>query len=113
MDPNDFDGCNRACRTKQEHTLEWGRCEHAVPPEPTVSMSAVYTDPSDGYPAIGFDTYTVQQLADLIEPSLTNSDAGWPIPFDVAAARTIALRVARAIVHRNDAPADTSEVQHG
>ncbi|MEU5596628.1 hypothetical protein [Streptomyces sp. NPDC020298] len=88
----DFDGCYRECRIKQKHTLAWGLCEHAAPPEPTVSMSRVYTDPEDGYPSIGYDSYTVPQLARLIEPALGD-------PLKAAAA-------ARAIVHRNDAPAD-------
>lgn len=31
----DFDGCARECRTTGQHTLEWGRCEHAEqPPRP-------------------------------------------------------------------------------
>jgi len=84
----DFDGCNSQCRRAGKHTLAWGLCEHATPPAPTVSMSKIYTDPDDGYPSIGFDTYTVPELARLIEPSLGD-------PLKAAAA-------ARAIVHRND-----------
>jgi len=98
----DFDGCNSECRRAGTHTLRWGGCEHAPEPEPTVSMSAVYTDPSDGYPAIGFDTYTAAQLAELIEPSLTSAGPGWPIPLDAVTARATALRIAGAIVHRHD-----------
>ena len=106
-DQPDFDGCNSECRRKGAHTLRWGRCEHATPPEPTVSMSVVYTD-HDGYPSIGFDSYTVQQLADLIEPAL----------------RTAVVRVghetedrahaiAHAIVHRNDKPEPTKPAACG
>lgn len=97
----DFDGCHRTCRIKGAHSLIWGGCEHAVPPEPTVSLSVTYTD-HNGHPSIGFDTYTVQQLAGLITPALCTGDAGWPIPFDEQAGHTVALRVAHAIVHRND-----------
>jgi hypothetical protein len=84
----DFDGCYRKCRTEQRHTMEWGGCEHADKPEPTVSMSKIYTD-TDGYPSIGYDQYTVPQLARLIE-----SAVGDPLR---------ATAAARAIVHRNDA----------
>jgi hypothetical protein len=87
--PADFDGCNSRCRRAGKHTLTWGLCEHAARPEPTVSMSKIYTDPSDGHPSIGYDTYTVPELARLIEPSLGD-------PLKAAAA-------ARAIVHRNEA----------
>lgn len=83
----DFDGCNRRCRLAGAHTLAWGECEHAPKPEPTVSLSRVYTD-TDGYPSIGFDAYTVPELARLIEPALGD-------PLKAAAA-------ARRIVHRHD-----------
>ncbi|MGW4825020.1 hypothetical protein ACWEP4_40460 [Streptomyces sp. NPDC004227] len=68
----DFAGCNRKCRLAGAHARLWGECEHGVAPEPTVSLSRVYTD-HDGYPSIGFDEYTVQQLADLIEPGLRSA----------------------------------------
>jgi hypothetical protein len=83
----DFDGCNSECRKAGKHSLRWGGCEQATPPEPTVSMSVVYTD-HDGGPSIGFDTYTVPELARLIEPVLGD-------PLKAAAA-------ARRIVHRHD-----------
>ncbi|MFJ4847579.1 hypothetical protein [Streptomyces sp. NPDC088733] len=70
--PADFDGCARACRKPRVHTLVWGECEHApesARPEPTVSMSHVFVD-YDGHNSIGFDSYTLQQLADLIELAL-------------------------------------------
>lgn len=66
---SNFDGCNSDCRRRGTHTMLWGGCEHAMEPEPTVSLSKVYLD-TDGYNSIGFDTYTVPQLADLIEPAL-------------------------------------------
>jgi hypothetical protein len=87
----DFDGCNRKCRQAGAHTLVWGECEHAPEPEPTVSLSRVYKA-ADGFPAIGFDTYTLPELARLIEGAVGD-------PLRAAAA-------ARAIVHRND-PDDT------
>ncbi|WP_328545384.1 hypothetical protein [Streptomyces europaeiscabiei] len=62
----DFDGCRRTCRQKGTHTRVWGDCEHGVEPEPTVRLSRVYTE-ADGFRSIGFDSYTVQQLAELIE----------------------------------------------
>ncbi|KAB1979250.1 hypothetical protein [Streptomyces triticiradicis] len=86
--PPDYDGCRRACRLAAAHTLVSGECEHAPAPEPTVSLSRVYTD-VDGLQSIGFDSYTVPELARLIEPALGD-------PLKAAAA-------ARAIVHRNDA----------
>lgn len=66
---SDFDGCRKACRTAGKHTRVRHECEDAPEAEPTVSMSRVYTD-TDGKKSIGFDVYTVQQLAELIEPAL-------------------------------------------
>lgn len=95
-DPQAFDGCNSECRKAGAHTLRWGGCEHAPKPEPTVSMSAVYTD-ADGYPSLGFDSYTVDQLAELLDPVLG---------FEAVRARRgsvdLAHLAAHAIVHRND-----------
>ncbi|MFE0472563.1 hypothetical protein ACFW2V_13210 [Streptomyces sp. NPDC058947] len=97
IDQNVFDGCYRKCRIRREHTLEYGGCEHADKPEPTVSMSKVFTD-TDGHPSIGYDQYTVQQLADLIESALRDADT------EVSADHfpDLAQAAARAIVHRND-----------
>lgn len=117
--PQDFDGCNRECRKAGEHTLNWGLCEHAVPPEPYVSMSAVYTDPTDGYPSIGFDTYTEQQLAELIEPALRTVavrlgpnalamlERGETVQLSGGEYAELARTAAHAIVHRNDQPPAT------
>ena len=66
---DDFDGCHRLCRTKERHSLVMGSCVRAPQAEPSVSMSKIYTA-TDGYPSIGYDNYTVQELADLIEPAL-------------------------------------------
>lgn len=96
----DFDGCHRACRVKAAHSLIWGGCEHAAPPEPTVSMSMIYTDPEDGYLSIGFDTYTVAELGELITAGLRASD----LPVNGDDLVDIGLVAARAIVHRNDKP---------
>lgn len=104
-DPHAFDGCNSECRKAGAHTLRWGGCEHAPKPEPTVSMSVVYTDPEDGHPSIGFDTYTVAELADLIAPALLMPEEGFPPPYSESYARALAIVAAKAIVHRNDDPA--------
>jgi hypothetical protein len=112
----DFDGCYRKCRTEQRHTMEYGGCEHADKPEPTVSMSKIYTD-TDGFPAIGFDTYTVPELAELLEPALRrvavrlgpNSRAllerGETVGLSGGEYADLAREAAHAIVHRNDAAA--------
>lgn len=96
----DFDGCNRRCRLKGAHTLVWGDCEHATAPEPTVSLSRVFTD-TDGLPAIGFDSYTVPQLGELITAGLRASD----LPVNGDDLVDIGIAAAHAIVHRNDEPA--------
>lgn len=110
--PTDFDGCHRECRKTGTHTLRWGGCEHATPPEPTVSMSKVYTD-TDGYPSIGYDQYTVPQLAELIERGLRTSpfhelrsddNVNGPLIIKGYLA-DLARSAAHAIVHRNAAPA--------
>lgn len=80
--------------------MEYGGCDHADRPEPTVSMSKVYTD-SDGFPSIGFDQYTVAQLAELIEPALRDADVEVTADYFP----DLALAAARAIVHRNDGSA--------
>lgn len=110
----DFDGCHRECRIKGEHSRVWGGCEFGIRPEPTVSMSKVYTDAGDGYPSIGYDSYTVDQLTDLIEPALKgitvhlgpNSSAaarqGEPFRLSGGEVWAIARQAAHAIVHRND-----------
>lgn len=102
--PPDFDGCNSECRKAGAHTLRWGGCEHAPAPEPTVSLSRVYTE-ADGHPSIGFDAYTVAELADLVTPALLNPEEGFAPPYSESYARALAIVVARAIVHRNDEPA--------
>lgn len=71
--PTDMDGCNRRCRTQGTHTRAWGECEFGIEPEPAVSMSRVFTD-TDGGRSIGFDRYTLQELADLVEPALRSVD---------------------------------------
>jgi hypothetical protein len=101
----DFDGCNPECRKPRVHTLRWGGCEHAQPPEPTVSMSCVY-EAADGHPVIGSDTYTAQQLADLITPILLADQPDRVLPYGEEHARALALNVAKAIIGRNDTPQD-------
>ncbi|MFF7147527.1 hypothetical protein ACFZAO_05570 [Streptomyces griseoaurantiacus] len=113
MTPTSFDGCGRRCRKSLTHTLVYGECEHAPKPEPTVSMFHVYTD-TDGYPSIGFDSYTVQQLADLIEPALRRVSVrlgpnalamlqrGETVGLSGGEYADLAREAAHAIVHRND-----------
>jgi sugar/nucleoside kinase (ribokinase family) len=111
-DEADFDGCHRTCRAKGVHSLIWGGCEHATPPEPTVSMSVVYRD-HDGQNSIGFDLYTAQQLADLIEPALRRVTVrlgpnalamlqrGETVVLSGGEYADLAREAAHAIVHRN------------
>lgn len=114
----DFDGCHRECRTKGEHSRVWGGCEFGIRPEPTVSMSQVYPA-ADGQPAIGFDVYTAEGLAeDIIEPvlrglrmaigpeNLAELNRGGTIrPFaDEENGMMVARLIARAIIRRNDPP---------
>ncbi|WP_399554194.1 hypothetical protein OG582_40415 (plasmid) [Streptomyces anulatus] len=91
--PAEFDRCNSRCRKKGAHTRVWGECDHGIQPEPTVSMSKIYTA-SDGHPSIGFDTYTAQQLADLIEPALRKANLAGG--YD-----RLALAAAHQIINRN------------
>lgn len=112
-DLTDFDGCHRTCRTKGAHSLVWGGCEHATPPEPTVSMSVVYGD-TDGHKSIGFELYTVQQLADLVEPALRRVTVqlgpnalamlqrGEPVRLSGGEYADLAREAAHAIIRRND-----------
>jgi hypothetical protein len=101
----DWDGCARACRKPGVHTLVWGECAHARESEPTLSISRVYAD-TDGHPAIGFDTYTAQELADLIAPALITPEEGFALPYDEDYGRALALEAARAIFRRNDPQPD-------
>lgn len=112
-DTADFDGCNSECRRAGAHTLRWGGCELAPEPEPTVSLSRVYTD-TDGHKSIGFDSYTVPALAELIEPALRTItihlgpnarallERGQTVSLSAGEYASLALAAADAIVHRND-----------
>ena len=113
IDDKDFDGCHSECRRKGEHSRVWGGCEFGIKPEPTVSMSVVYRD-TDGQNSIGYDSYTVDQLAELIEPALARVNLRLGPNASAAVARGEAIRlsggeiwsmgreVAHAIIHRND-----------
>lgn len=115
----DFDGCHRECRIKGEHSREWLGCEFGIRPEPTVSMSKVYRD-TDGHNSIGFDVYTTEGLADLIEPALKGitlrlgpnalaaAQRGEAIRLSGGEMWTIARQAAHAIVRRNDPPVPDS-----
>lgn len=115
LDDRDFDGCHRECRNEGEHSRVWGGCEFGVRPEPTVSVSKVYRD-TDGQNSIGFDVYTTEQLADLIEPALKGitlrlgpnalaaAQRGEPVRLSGGEMWTIARQAAHAIVRRNDPP---------
>ncbi|MFE1767287.1 hypothetical protein ACFW81_24095 [Streptomyces angustmyceticus] len=94
----DMDGCSRFCRLSGSHTKARG-CAYAPEPEATVSISRVYTA-ADGYPAIGFDTYTVQEFAALIQAVLHEESSG-----DSAA---LAKAAAHAVFNRNDSQAGGS-----
>lgn len=109
-------GCARDCT--EQHTYTWGRCalaSESARPEPTVSMSVVY-DAADGHKAIGFDKYTVPQLAELIEPALRTIkirlgpnarsmlERGDEVRLTAGEYASLALAAADAIVHRNDKP---------
>jgi hypothetical protein len=110
---SDFDGCNITCRTAGKHTQVHGSCERAVAPEPTISL--LVTVPGvDDMPAIAFDTYTVEGLADLIEPAVRNVRIqlgpnslaairnGNTLTLTSGEVRALALEAAHAIIHRND-----------
>jgi len=109
----DFDGCGRKCRLAQKHTLTWGECERAPVPEATVSLSKIFRD-GDGYPSIGYDSYTVQELADLIEPALRKVQIrlgpnalamlqrGETVGLSGGEYADLSYEAAYAIVHRND-----------
>jgi hypothetical protein len=105
----DFDGCYRKCRVEGKHSLEYGRCEYADKPESTVSMSKAFID-TDGHPSIGYDQYTVQQLAnELIEPALRKAFQNYALLVRGEAAglsadeyAAMAREAAYSIVHRND-----------
>lgn len=110
----DFDGCHRECRTKGDHTRIWGGCEFGVTPEPTVSMWKMYIDSVDGMTSIGTDEYSLQELADLIEPALRqvsirfgpNSQAlimrGEIVRLSGGETAELARLAAHAIIHRNN-----------
>jgi hypothetical protein len=111
--PEDFDGCHIACRTTGQHTNRYGHCAQAPKPEPSVSMSVIVTEP-DGSSFIGFDTYTTQGLADIIEPALRNVRihlgpnslaairSGNILTLTSGEVRSLALEAAHAIIHRNN-----------
>lgn len=107
-------GCARDC--SEQHTYAWGRCALApasARPEPTVSMPVVYDD-AGGLKSIGFDTYTVAGLAELIEPALHTIkirlgpnargmlERGEEVRLTAGEYASLALAAADAIVHRND-----------
>jgi hypothetical protein len=112
MPPADYDGCRRPCAQSGQHTFIPGECEYAPEPEPTVSISRVYTD-TDGQQSIGFDTYTLQGLAELIEdalPGITISlgpnalkliESGHPVRLSGGECAAMALGAARAVFDRN------------
>jgi hypothetical protein len=110
--PN-FDGCSLECSRQNEHTKVYGDCEKGVKPEATVTLSVVLPH-LDDVPSIGFETYTVEGLADLIEPalrgvrieigpnSLTAIEHGNVLTLTGGEIRSMALEAAHAIIHRND-----------
>lgn len=109
----DFTGCHRACAKQGKHTRFFGECEFDIRPEPSVSVSKICQD-SEGYKSISFDQYTLQELADLIEPALRqvnikfgpNSLAlimrGDPVRPSGGEVAELARMAAYAILHRNE-----------
>lgn len=72
-DLTDYDGCSRACRPRNKpwgHTAVWGECAYATPPEPCINIGPRPYLAADGEMSIGYDTYTVTELADKIEAAL-------------------------------------------
>lgn len=114
MTTEDFDGCRRECRIKNKHTRQWGECEFGIEPEPTVSIWKTYIDPSDGMKSIDTDDYTLQELAELIEPALhdftlnfgPNSQAlimsGQSVRLSGGEAAELARLAAHAVIHRSN-----------
>lgn len=113
-------GCRRTC--SEQHTYTWGDCALATPqtrPEPCINISKVFTD-TDGHKSIGFDTYTVDRLADLIEPALRDVNIrldlnalamlqrGEPVRLSGGEYTHLARAAAHALIHRNDNPEDAS-----
>jgi hypothetical protein len=109
-------GCRRTC--SEQHTYKWGDCALApetARPEPHVSMTKVFVA-DDGNKAIGYDKYTEQQLADLIEPALhwviirlgpyalAMLQRGDTVALSAGEYADLAREAAHAIIHRNAAP---------
>lgn len=63
--PEAFWGCHK----NGAHTPVPGECGQAPPPKKTVSITRHAVD-SDGYPVIVLDSYTLDELAELIAPTL-------------------------------------------
>lgn len=74
-DQPDFDGCHRQCRTTGAHTLVWGGCEHATPPEPAVTVMRV-RHLSDGAPGLVCESIPVTAMAARIEALLRAAQGG-------------------------------------
>lgn len=66
---NRFDGCRRACAQKQKHTKVPGECAATPPPEKRISVSRPDVGP-DGHPIVVLDSFTQQELADLVRPKI-------------------------------------------
>lgn len=101
-------GCKKVILAGGTHTLRWGECAKADPPPPRVNMSKIYTD-YDGYPSIGFDSYTETELAELIEPALREVRlmSGRELELLGEEERlALARAAAHAIIHRNDRTSD-------
>lgn len=93
----DFDGCSRDCRKAGAHTLEWGRCEHAVEPEPRISLGRTIIAP-DGFPSIVIRSVPVSELADRIEKALRTVN----VTLSDSEYAALALAAVRALSHNEE-----------
>lgn len=69
----DYDGCSLACRPRNKpwgHTAVWGECAYAEKPETRINVGPRAFRAADGEMSIGYDTYTVTEMADKVEAAL-------------------------------------------
>lgn len=99
VNPEDFYGCRRACRKAGGHTKTPGECVAGPLVNRTVSISRHAID-GDGYPIIVLDSYTWQELTDLIVPKLKYLIDGHG---DKISPEALAGHVASTIISREEA----------
>jgi hypothetical protein len=77
-DQLDFDGCSRSCRPRKKprkHTFVWGQCAHAERPEQRINIGPRVFKAEDGEMSIGYETFTLTQMADKVEAALRSVEA--------------------------------------